>query len=302
MAVQELPGRLTDLAASVPQAPAAVEKPSGKGAGDENFPVGSRLIRRAMRPHVMAFYAFARAADDIADDTDLSPDEKLRRLDLFEAALTGQTGPAPGLEKPVRLRESLRQCGVTDRHARDLLSAFRQDAVKHRYADFGELLDYCERSANPVGRYLLDLHGEDPAGYPASDALCTALQIINHMQDCAKDRRGMDRVYLAADWLAEDGGRVEDLDGAAASAGLLATIRRHVAATEALLDRADTLTGHLKDRGLRLESTVILVLARAINARLARRDPVAERVALGKFEAAMVLLKGIIGRSFGFRR
>ncbi|MEM7211702.1 MAG: squalene/phytoene synthase family protein, partial [Pseudomonadota bacterium] len=141
-----------------------VEAPSGKGAGDENFPVASRLIAPELRPHVMRFYDFARAADDVADSEVLSSEEKLARLDRFEAGLDGDASVTKG----IALRDSLAECGVTDRHARDLLDAFRQDAVKHRYANWDELIGYCELSANPVGRYLMDLHDEDRALWPAS--------------------------------------------------------------------------------------------------------------------------------------
>lgn len=134
-----------------------IEMPSGKGAGDENFPVASILIARRLRPQVLEFYGFARAADDIADSPALSADEKLRRLDLFEAGLgAAATGPEPA----VLLRDSLAETGISDAHARDLLSAFRQDAVKRRYADWGELMACCALSAHPVGRFMLDLHGE----------------------------------------------------------------------------------------------------------------------------------------------
>ena len=102
-----------------------------------------------------------------------------------------------------RLRESLAASGLSPAHALTLLKAFRRDASENRCETADDLLAYCRRSADPVGRYLLDLHQEDPALYPASDALCTALQILNHVQDCGRDRRELDRVYLPVRWLAE---------------------------------------------------------------------------------------------------
>ncbi|MEO1000364.1 MAG: squalene/phytoene synthase family protein, partial [Pseudomonadota bacterium] len=152
----------------------AVETPSGKGAGDENFPVGSRLISRALRPHVMAYYDFARAADDIGDNPDLAPEEKIARLDAFAAALDDRSLPTPA-----RLAETFAATGVSVETATDLCAAFRQDAVKLRYADWDELMGYCRLSANPVGRFLLELHGEDREALPRSDALCSALQVLN---------------------------------------------------------------------------------------------------------------------------
>ena len=135
-----------------------VEAWSGKDRGDENFPVGSALISARLRPHVHAFYAFARNADDIADSPDLAPEDKVRRLDAMQAVLLGEA--ADGSPSATQLRASLAECGVTPRHATDLLVAFRQDAVKNRYANWDELLDYCRVSAMPVGRHVLDLHGE----------------------------------------------------------------------------------------------------------------------------------------------
>ena len=139
----------------------------------------------------MCYYDFARQMDDIADDHALSPEEKTRQLDLFANALS-EGSEDPVLASSERLRKSMDETDVPYRHGLDLISAFKQDAVKSRYENWGELIDYCERSAAPVGRYLLDLHGESPDIYPASDALCHALQIINHLQDVADDKRNID--------------------------------------------------------------------------------------------------------------
>jgi phytoene/squalene synthetase len=150
---------MTALATETPQrAPTAVETPSGKGRGDENFPVGSFLIRRDLRVHVHAFYRFARNADDIADNPDLSADDKIRRLDRMAAVLDG----AAGEDSPaaVAMRRSLAATGVTAQHCHDVLRAFRLDATKLRYRDWDDLMEYCRYSASPVGRQLLDLHGE----------------------------------------------------------------------------------------------------------------------------------------------
>ena len=183
---------------------------SGKGAHDENFPVASRLIKRQHRPVILAFYEFVRVADDIADHPELASTEKIARLDRLEASLLGKGGDDP---EGLRLRAILEERNLSPRHAQDLLSAFRQDATKHRYASWDELIDYCSRSAMPVGRFVLDVHGETRATWPASDALCAALQVINHVQDCAEDYRALDRVYIPLDALAASGASVEQLDG-----------------------------------------------------------------------------------------
>lgn len=267
-----------------------IETPSGKGAGDENFPVGSILIARRLRPHVMRYYAFARAADDIADNPALPPDEKVRRLDAFEAGLAAD---AEVPEVAVRLRDSLAETGVPDAHARDLLAAFRRDATKLRYADWGELMAYCAVSAHPVGRYLLDLHGEDAATHAPGDALCAALQVLNHLQDCGEDRRNLDRVYLPGDWMTGAGTDVTALDAAAASPGLRRVIGRCLDGCDRLLDLSAPLAGMIRSRRLGAEVAVIQRLARRLAARLRRADPLAGRVRHSKLDLLAGLMAGL---------
>lgn len=272
----------------------AVETPSGKGSGDENFPVGSILIAPKLRPHVACFYAFARGADDIADNGALAPEDKLRRLEAFRQTLKGETPPEGKVAPAERLRISLAETEVPIQHGLDLLDAFSRDAVKPRTADWADLLDYCRLSANPVGRYLLDLHGEDRAGWPASDALCSALQVLNHLQDCAKDYRELDRVYLPADWLAAEGATLQDLTAPAATAGLRRVLNRCLEATEGLLRQADQLAPNLRDTRLALESAAITRLAWRLSGRLWRQDPVARRVAFGRPALAGHALAGAL--------
>lgn len=269
-----------------------VETPSGKGAGDENFPVGSFLLPPALRPHVAVFYAYARAIDDVADNPDLAPEDKITRLDGFAAAIRGETTEA-GYAKAVRMRASLRETGITEKHCLDLISAFKQDAVKTRYASWAELMDYCDRSASPVGRYLLDLHGENTADYRWSDALCNALQVINHLQDCQADYRGLDRVYLPLDWLGERDGDVANLDGAKSSPAIRHVIDRCLLGCRDLMADARQLPGHLKSRRLAAESAVIVKIADRLIEELASRDPVAERVELTKPQFLLCSVAGL---------
>ncbi|HYB10426.1 MAG TPA: squalene/phytoene synthase family protein, partial [Alphaproteobacteria bacterium] len=213
-----------------------VETPSGKGAEDENFPVGSLLLPKALRPHVALFYDFARAIDDIADNPSLKPAEKTARLDGFAAAILGRGSGDPAYRKAHLLRASLIATGVTTQHCIDLVTAFKRDATVLRYASWEELIDqYCMLSAAPVGRYLLDLHGEDPSGYGASDALCNALQVINHLQDCKDDFLNLNRVYLPQDWLAAEGLTVSALEAPHANPGLRRVLDRCIDGTEKLL-------------------------------------------------------------------
>ena len=272
-------------------AAASVETWSGKDRGDENFPVGSALIAPRLRPHVHAFYAFARNADDIADSATLAPEDKVARLDAMEAVLLGHRDE--GGPSAARLRESLRETGVTAQHSRDLLVAFRQDATKRRYASWDELLDYCRYSAMPVGRHVLDLHGERRDTWAPSDALCAALQVENHLQDCAKDLAALDRCYLPLDLLAAHGGDVGDLRRPAATPGLRAVFAALLERCDALNAAAAALPARTRDRRLRLETAVIVGLSRRLARRLHRGDPLAARVRLTKSDAVASVLASL---------
>lgn len=271
---------------------AALETPSGKWAQDENFPVGSWLLPARLRPHVAAFYAFVRAADDIADNPDLAPEEKLARLARFEAALTGPPACAASVPKAEALRASLAATGVSARHALDVLAAFKRDATTLRYRDWPDLLDYCALSASPVGRYLLDLHGEASALYRFSDPLCDTLQLLNHLQDCQADYRALDRVYLPLDGFAAAGIGVEALDQPKTSPALRQVLDRVLDGVDVLLATASELPRALRSRRLAAESAVILEIARRLAKELRRRDPLAERVELSR---SRFLLCGLLG-------
>lgn len=265
---------------------------SGKGDRDENFPVASFLIAPRHRPVVLAFYNFVRTADDVADHATAPAEEKLRLLDAMRASLVGENDLSP---QGVVLREILRQRRLRDVHALDLLEAFRRDVTKTRYADWDDLMDYCRYSAMPVGRFMLDVHGETEAAWPANDALCAALQLINHLQDCGKDYRDLDRVYLPADTLAGAGARVEDLAAAHATPQLRAAITDLAARTMALLDISERFAGEIVDFRLGLDVAIIQRLARDLTRRLLAADPLSDRVHHGKAEAAGLALAAAIG-------
>jgi len=272
-----------------------IETPSGKGAGDENFPVGSFLLPKHLRPHVAVYYEFARAADDIADNPDLEPDKKVDRLDAFDKALLGVAGADdPALAKVHKLRHSLLETGVRFEHARDLLSAFKQDAVKSRYDNWADLMNYCNLSAAPVGRYLLELHGEDHEAFAWSDPLCNALQVLNHLQDCADDYKTMNRVYLPGDWMAEEGITVEALEQAEASPQLRQVLNRCLKETGLLVADAWKLPGNLVNHRLAMESAVIVRIAAKLQKKLTNADPVKTRVELTKPEFAWCTARGIV--------
>jgi squalene synthase HpnC len=268
-----------------------VEMWSGKGPRDENFPVGSIMIARKYREPMHRYYAFARNADDIADSATLSPREKVARLDIMEDVLLGRR--PDGSPSATALRASLAETGVTPAHATDLLIAFRQDATKSRYATMDELHSYCLYSAVPVGRYVLDLHGENRQCYPPSDVLCTSLQILNHIQDCAKDLADLDRCYLPQSLLDQFGAAVDDLRLPAETAPL-----RRVFTT--LLDRIDRMNHTAADLPktvrnvrLRLETGVICRLSHRLSRRLRHNDPLSNRVRLRKSDAVFSVLSSL---------
>ena len=283
------PAREDDTPVSGP----IIEVPSGKQASDENFPVGSCLIEPRLRTHVAAFYSFARAIDDIADSPSLTGPEKLRRLDGFEAALLGDSGE-PGYEKARALAVSLAESGMPTVHGVELIAAFKQDAVKNRYDDWDELMAYCRLSAVPVGRYLIDLHGGNREAYPASDALCSALQVINHLQDCGDDYRMLDRIYLPKDWMDEARASDEDLGRGQLPPGMRKVVDHCLEECRSLMTQARRLPSIVGNRRLAMESAVIVALADALIDRLSVGDPLAARVRLSRVGALAVGGKALL--------
>jgi squalene synthase HpnC len=258
---------------------------SGKGHRDENFPVASWLLSEQRRGPILAFYRFVRAADDVADHPTLPPATKLKLLDDLDDALCGR-GPSDPHAEPLRLE--LAETGLSPTHALDLLKAFRLDVRKNRYANWSELMDYCALSAAPVGRFVLDVHGEDPSIWPASDALCSALQVINHLQDCAQDYRRLNRVYLPLDTLAVHGAAVEMLDAPKAPMSLRGALAELARGTSELVARGGALIPQIRDVRLGAEIAAIHALARRLARDLESRDPLSEHVHLGKAGFALV--------------
>ena len=255
----------------------------------ENFPVGSWLVAAPLRPVVHAFYRFARLADDIADDPHLAADEKVRRLDAMDAELQAGAGDGPAAVIAALLAER----GVPVVHCRDLLVAFKRDAHTPRTRDWADLMEYCRYSASPVGRFLLDLHGESHDIWPANDALCNALQVLNHLQDCRDDYLALDRVYLPEDAFAAAGAAIADLAGARSGPALRRVLDITIDHTRPLVQAARALPGGIKSGGLRRETAVIVAIAERLLELLARRDPLAERVELNKAGLALATLTGL---------
>jgi len=246
----------------------------------ENFPVASLIVPSALRPAVAAIYRFARNADDFADEGTHSPEARLAALDHYERALDAIEAGAPPSEPPFpELAEAIGRHRLPLTLFRDLLSAFRQDVGTKRYPTFDLVLDYCRRSANPIGRLMLRLYDADsPENVRASDAICTALQLINFWQDVAVDWR-MGRVYLPADDLARFGVTEGQIAEARCDDAWRALMAFQTSRTRAMLESGRPLTRALPWRfGLELSGVLagghrILDGIEAVSGDVFRRRP-----------------------------
>lgn len=270
--------------ASSPTAPELIAPP--KTARDESFPVAWLLPRRLRRP-VLAYYAFARQADDVADSVILGSEDKIARLDALEASLHSGTGDAAA----VALHRVLGEHGIDDSVATDLLAAFRRDALNPPCETWADLMEYCRFSAMPVGRFLLAACDEKlaPETLRASDALCAALQILNHVQDCGEDWRTLGRLYIPAQWLAAEGLTAEVLSADHCPAALRMVLDRVLANTDAVLHEATPLPGMIRHRRLRMQAAATLHLARVLRRRLALGDPLTHRITPKRLDWAKAL-------------
>lgn len=254
--------------------------------------MASYLLPRWSRPHVMVFYAFARAADDIADAPELDADEKLDRLRLMSAQL--RDGGEDVVREVSNLRDSIAETGVTAQHAQDLLKAFMWDVEHPRTMNWQALLDYCQLSAAPVGRYLIDLMGGCADGYRSSDALCAALQVLNHIQDVRADYVDLNRVYVPSDWLAREGVEFDTLGEVKASQGMRVVLDQMLEGVEQLLSTAQPLPRVVTSKALSREAGGILQIAQRLSLALKARDPLAERVELSKPQLALWFVWGAL--------
>ena len=265
-----------------------------KHAKHENFPVGSWLLSSKLRIHITSFYNFARCADNIADNPELSSEEKLKQLDSFEEALMGKGNGNPALQDALNMHESLQESGVSSKHCRDLICAFKQDAIKSRYTDWADLVAYCALSAAPVGRYMLDLHGEPNMHYKRSDSLCSSLQLINHLQDCGDDYRSLDRVYLPMDWVSEAGLDLVDLNKNKTTLALRRVLDWMLMGVNEQLNDSKSLPNNLQSVRLSLETSIIYEVAQKLFQKIKLNDPLSSRIELSKSELAICSIKGVV--------
>jgi phytoene synthase len=267
----------------------------------ENFPVASLLLPPPMRPHVAAIYAFARAADDFADEGDRPAVERLRLLDDWHARLTACVDGRPG-DDPVfvALCETIRTCSLPVELFEDLLSAFRQDVTTTRYATWAELLDYCHRSANPVGRLVLRVAGyADDRLDAASDAVCTALQLTNFWQDVERDwRKG--RIYVPREALDRARAPERDLAARAMTPAWREVLADAADRTRALFDAGRPVCDGVSGR-LRYELRFTWLGGRRILDRLEQAgfDVFAARPTLGAADLAGLAWRAIAWRPAG---
>ena len=262
------------------------ELQSGKGHKDENFPVASFLIAPKNRPPVLAFYKFVRTADDVSNHASAAPEEKLALLEQMRQSLVGESDTVP---EGVALRTVLAERNLSSAHALDLLEAFRRDCTKLHYQGWDDLIDYCRYSAMPVGRFVLDVHGESRELWPANDALCAALQVINHLQDCAKDYRELNRVYIPEPMLTGIG--VEALAQDKANPALAGVISALARKNAQLLETSRPFARGIQDGRLALEVDLIQTLADDLNTMLMNRDPLSQPVHHSKTDVLALFLK-----------
>ncbi len=272
----------------------------------ENFPVASRLLPAAMRPHVAALYAFARTADDFADEGTRTDAERLALLDGWLARLRAcGAGPHAGIRAPedteaaifLALGETIRARRLPVKLFEDLLSAFRQDVTVHRYATWADVFDYCRRSANPVGRLVLRIAGYgDAKTDAASDCLCTALQLTNFWQDLERDWRN-GRLYVPLEELRACGANERDLDSGRLTPAWRQTLARAASRTRVLFDEGRAVCDRVSGR-LRLELRVTWLGGLRILERLERGgfDVFASRPSLGAGDLAPLAWRAIAWR------
>ena len=251
------------------------------------------MIPAKFRPHVMAYYNFARTADDIADNPSLSPRKKVAMLDELEAVLLDKKKASKATHVAKVLRKSLEMTRITTKHATDLLVAFRMDAKGAKYDSWADLMNYCKYSANPVGRYMLDLHDEGKEAYWPSDMLCSALQVINHIQDMQKDWQEMRRSYIPKNFLAEGKITEKDFLDKAMKPELRKAIDEMLDMTYGLLKEAATLPMVTYSRGLRMEVCTIHNLAVRLLLKLKNNDVLQKHIELSKKDWFLGTITGI---------
>lgn len=266
-----------------------------KNKNQENFPVGMMLFGKAKRELVYNYYQFARYGDDIADAPKLKAQTKIDRLyELEDIFLKTKEYKGQKLKFVQKLRQEFNTYQLSTSLATDLLIAFRKDAMGFDYQTWGQLVDYCRYSAAPVGRFMLAIHNENPSTYHPSDAICVALQIVNHIQDLKYDFSVLKRLYLPAEIMHKYNIQPEDLLANKSSLGLKKAIEKIMEMTKGLLKDGEVLPNIIKSVSLRIEVCIILSLTNFMVKRILCGDVLADEIKLSKFDWFRATVYGII--------
>jgi len=265
------------------------------------FAANSRFIATELRPSVALFYRFATLAGSIADSRDVSSKEKRRDLERLDAILTGTsaTEDSPARHVAAHLRTDFLARGLPLDHLRHLLQAAQADAANRPCRSWSDLLAYCRYAAAPAGRFVLDLHGEDRAAWPAAEALCSALTIVGRIRDCQTEWRVHRRLYIPLDWLTGAGAHPDDLLAPRCTSALRQALGQVLDGLDRLHGAAAELPRHIRDRGLRMEAARTLALSRRLAVRLRRGDPIAERIDVSSYDRGFATFTGL---SYAWRR
>ncbi len=249
----------------------------------ENFPVASWLLPQQLRAPILDFYSYVRGLDEISDSVQLHRTKKRQQLRLIRIAVQKQNAEMLPQWALGYFRQ-LQSKRISAVHGERLWQAFWQDTEKMRYNNFAEVIDYCKLSAAPVGRAVLEMAGEKHANILASDALCIALQLLNHLQDVRSDYLKRKRCYLPQDWLAEFGLSDKVLRKAATGKKLRKIFDRWLDEVDKLLLIAGKLPRSIKQRRLRWEVRIIIAMAHELSRKLRKNDPMRYKVRLSKVE------------------
>ncbi len=265
----------------------------------ENFPVASLLLPARLRNPVSAIYAFARSADDLADEGDLQAQQRLAGLDAMAAALNAiEKGSGPQTPLYLALADTIHAHRLPLSLFHDLLSAFRQDVTTTAYADFGALMDYCRRSANPVGRLLLHLTANvTPGNLALSDAVCSALQLINFLQDIHQDYSEHGRIYLPQDEMARFGVDRHQIAARRNSPGLRQLVLFQAQRAGRLLQSGSPL-GRILTGRFGLELRAIILGGERVLRKIQRQNDMFSRPRLGRRDR-LAIVWGAVRHGFG---
>ncbi len=263
----------------------------------ETFLRRSRLIAPELRPVIAAYCEFVRAAAAVADDRAVDRTARIADLDALDAILASREydgAGSPALESAQRLRAEFTRYDIAPEHARHLVQAFKADVMCRASRSWSDLLAYCRYAAAPVGRFLLELHGEDRTGWLAAEALGVACEILSRLQSCPRDWSVQERCYLPQDWLREAGTEAAALLNPRSSPALRVVFDRVLDGVDRLLETANSLPRLTAHRRLRMQIESMLVISRRLARRLRRRDPLAAPIHVTLADERLAVLFGAV--------